>query len=404
MQCYPENCTCTSLSICYVFSYTIPETGSNFKSTGEHGRSYYLTVNATNEAQLWSSSQLTITIDTTPPQLGIVNDGVPGQTDVDYQQGMILNGYWEGFTDPDSGIHHYNYAIANSCLTIDQLQSSQREGIVIHRTNPKDSWTQGIIVAVPGTYYVTVVAYNNAIYPVVSCSDGVTIDPTPPKLEQIEIQNIVSIEGLVRQKRERTLWLVDAKRRRRQVSGYDTVCFRNATEVQDVSVYPVFPGNGKTAPHGFNTSVCPFPPSSTVFFTHVDNRLVASWEGQDQQSGIEDFFVGIASTASENPPSVFPFTSTTQLSNISVKIPRLAEGQQHFVIVKAINRAGLETTKAVGPIVLDTSPPHFDGYLTVNRKPGAQAVTVHWRHSDAGDNIGPSSYLQYKLGAGGNII
>lgn len=343
-----------------------------------------------------------MTIDSSPPQDGNVIDGITGQTDVDYQQGLILEGYWKGFSDPESGIHHYRYAIANTCFTIDQLQFSRVGGVTIHRTT--ESSTARTLVAVAGTYYVTVVAYNNALEPSnVVCSDGVTIDVTPPELEQIEIQDLDSMRGLVREKGDTRLWLIDTERHRRQITGYDGVCFAKALEVQDVSVYPFVPTNGTTDSHALNVSVCPFSSSSLIFFTHVDEQLVASWKGGDNESGIDDFYVGMGRTPTETPPSVLSFRSTNQRSSINTKIPPLAQGEHQYVIVKATNRVGMETIKAVGPIIVDVSAPKFTGQLTVNRDVKTQTITVQWHRSDFRENAGPSSYLQYTLGAGAVI-
>ena len=39
----------------------------------------------------------------------MVQDGVPGTDEVDYQQGMTLNAHWEGFFDRESGVLFYQY-------------------------------------------------------------------------------------------------------------------------------------------------------------------------------------------------------------------------------------------------------------------------------------------------------
>jgi hypothetical protein len=39
----------------------------------------------------------------------VVEDGVSGVDEVDYQQSKILNAHWEGFFDRESGVLFYQY-------------------------------------------------------------------------------------------------------------------------------------------------------------------------------------------------------------------------------------------------------------------------------------------------------
>ena len=50
----------------------------------------------------------------------------------------------------------------------------------------------------PGTYYTTVIAYNNAMDPSRPvCSDGVTIDDSPPLVESILIDGLAMRGGFI---------------------------------------------------------------------------------------------------------------------------------------------------------------------------------------------------------------
>ena len=72
-----------------------------------------------------------------------------------------------------------------------------------------------------GTYHVTVVAYNRALEASVPvCSDGVTVDTTPPSVEEVRVLDAHTAEGLVRSLGK--VWFVDNSRQRKAVSADDS--------------------------------------------------------------------------------------------------------------------------------------------------------------------------------------
>ena len=60
-------------------------------------------------------SHFQITVDTSPPHTGVVHDGLPGNPEIDYQQGMDLNAYWDQFFDRESGVFFYQFLVDTSC-------------------------------------------------------------------------------------------------------------------------------------------------------------------------------------------------------------------------------------------------------------------------------------------------
>lgn len=64
-----------------------------------------------------------ITIDITPPEPGHVHDGIYGFPEIDYQQDLQLEAYWEGFFDHESGVAFYQYEFATTCLTQDDFEN-----------------------------------------------------------------------------------------------------------------------------------------------------------------------------------------------------------------------------------------------------------------------------------------
>jgi hypothetical protein len=133
---------------------------------------YYVTVRATNNAVLTStpsnSDGITVTIpsDTTPPVPGYVYDGTGA--DIDFQNSLdTLSANWGGFSDPESGISGYTYAIGTTPGGTD---------IVSWTATGATSVTVGSqTLTLNQRYYVTVRAYNGVGLYSELTSDGVTV-------------------------------------------------------------------------------------------------------------------------------------------------------------------------------------------------------------------------------------
>jgi uncharacterized membrane protein YgdD (TMEM256/DUF423 family) len=115
----------------------------------------------------------TIYVDDTPPTAGTVNDGLG--IDADFQaSATTISANWAGFSDADSGIAGYRWAIGTTPGGTD-VQPFTAVGNVISATATGLSLTEG------GVYYVSVMAVDQAgnLSPA-AVSDGVTLDSAPP--------------------------------------------------------------------------------------------------------------------------------------------------------------------------------------------------------------------------------
>ena len=75
-----------------------------------------------------------------------------------------------------------------------------------------------------GRYHATVVAYNRALEPSRPvCSDGVVVDPSPPRLEAVVLAGARAWPGLARDDQGR-VWLIDADRRRAELVPPSSNC------------------------------------------------------------------------------------------------------------------------------------------------------------------------------------
>nr|XP_006820035.1 PREDICTED: uncharacterized protein LOC102804825 [Saccoglossus kowalevskii] len=145
--------------------------------TLREGHSYFISVRAYNGAGMSAMAiSWAVTIDTSPPEPGIVYDGERNSTfkDFDYQfDTSKINAYWEGFIDPHSGIVDYIWKIG-TCRGCDDVMQEQHVGLVTEMEADHLNLKPGF------TYYTTVTACNSAGMCTSASSDGVTSDISPP--------------------------------------------------------------------------------------------------------------------------------------------------------------------------------------------------------------------------------
>ncbi|XP_078682420.1 uncharacterized protein LOC144916894 [Branchiostoma floridae x Branchiostoma belcheri] len=311
-ECPPPFCTCIPKDEeCYFRNYEFsPDMYKMNNSQGTHDHDYYIVITVTNNAMLKTQQRFQITVDTSPPLPGHVHDSLPAETDLDFQQDTVIQASWEGFFDRESGVMFYMYGFAEDCLTLGNVTEfgNTSNYQVANTTSTNAVWE----ATHPGLYHCTVIAFNRALEPSEPvCSDGVTIDVTPPVIADLSVDNLHYTPGVVRGK---------------------------------------------------------------------DGELSLQWTGEDPESEIYDFEVGLSSTLSPDLPDILPFTSTNAHSHFTTYHPDLDEGKQFYLVLKAINRAQMSTTKVLGPFIVDVTPPVFSSVIevTLEENNGSQALVARW--------------------------
>ncbi|XP_019614830.1 PREDICTED: uncharacterized protein LOC109462712 [Branchiostoma belcheri] len=382
------NCVQTAKGPCYKKDYIITIDQSQV-NVGGHDHDYLLTVTVRNKATLSTTQTLKITVDTSPPLPGTVHDGLEGQAEIDYQQTTAIKTWWDGFFDEESGVKFYLYGYSTSCLDAADLQLPK--GASITRTTD----TNAVYTApTPGTYFCTVVAYNHALDPSVPvCSDGVTVDVTPPTLTAIQVDHLAVRPGVVKDAGG-DVWLIDQRRHRVLVLDPPAQCL-TAPRVNNIDDYA--PRLDLVTNTTLSNQYCTQhrgPP--TINYLSVDRTLFVSWIGEDE-SGIYDFSVGLSSTSSTSSPDIMPFTSTTGIPELRFSHPRISQNSQFHLVIKAENSAGLTTVKTVGPIVVDITSPQFVGQITLSTE--GNYLVGRWSVNDFYDQESQDP-LQYQFAVG----
>ena len=156
-----------------------------------HGMMYYTTLRATSPLSVTVDTISDgFTVDSSPPEVGVVLDGLNSWDAISQSDTQSLSARWTGFHDAESGIHHYEMACSETPIPPVEYVDV---GIRLRWTLTGLSLVDGV------TYHCHVVAVNNAGLRSASvASNGVTVDisrPTQLRCDWEEL-NITSFEPI----------------------------------------------------------------------------------------------------------------------------------------------------------------------------------------------------------------
>lgn len=212
----------------------------------------------------------------------------------------------------------------------------------------------------PGLYYTSVVAYNGAMMSSdVACSDGVTFDSSPPRLLNVSITH-ARIGRTVGCTRADQPWLLNSNVTRIKLSNTSTcllVCSQ-ASSFSDIQHFPV--SSEHTLTEEMSEDLCQTLAKTTedTFIALPSDYLKVRWDGQDFESDMEDYYVGIGSDrTTHSAPDLLPFTSTHGHTVYHARHSGLGQGDTFFLFLRAVNKAGLHVDLTLGPVLIDVTPP-----------------------------------------------
>lgn len=342
---------------------------------GKHNHVYYLTLNVTNTAGLVHIKRLTILVDASPPETGVVLDGLEHGPDIDYQSTRNGKAHWKGFYDHESGIHHFKYAIADRCLTREEIFNETIMRDIQHATTNAEA--VDFQVEVLKKYCVTVVAINNAGEPSgVGCSDGVTIDTTPPVVDSVAIAGarvkpgIGCLNGSV--------WYVSENRTRIQLQDTEAclkLCTNSSHTASYFNNFPINPNWNRTNQEEFSTVLCSAnqPHQSDQIFIARDSINI-KWHGRDDESEMHHFEIGFSTNG--QTADLIGFETTNQRQYYHKVYLGFGHGSSFFIIMKATNKAFLTTTTVIGPVEIDQTAPSLTGNLDLTQS--MNTFSISW--------------------------
>lgn len=261
---------------------------------------------------------------------------------------------------------------------------------------PERTWlaykTQGNF----STAVVAVVAYNGAMQPsAMVCSDGVTVDRTNPTVSSVHLDHVYIRPGFASERAEGApVWLVRDDRTRVLVrdtgAGVPGSSCANP-EIGALAVNPRLPSfpvalDANTSmplrmPPAEEAALCASLGAAGTVAYHFagGSHLSVRWLGGDDESGIRDFHVIVASEA-EVKGDLFARMGipSHKRQHMTIKNANIEDGSVFYIVVVAVNNAGLEGIEIAGPFEVDTFMPSAapDDAVSVSNRTGMPSMEV----------------------------
>ncbi|XP_041349352.1 uncharacterized protein LOC121368680 [Gigantopelta aegis] len=357
-----QHCYCPYVGSCAYYNYTVKLNHLVNENTnmGTQDREYYFTLMVTNTAMLKSVCHLDILVDASPPVAGVVLEGPPGGPDIDYTSEDHVYINMHGFIDHESGIRLYRVALAERCLTLEELRNAGNASIVIvYKTvNPiiKLSFPNS------GLFYSSAVAFNNAMEPsIVVCSDGITKDTTPPMMTNIILKNGQMYSGLWCKNAK--AWYVDKNMTLIELQQ-TPACQKKCKHHKSLGYVGAFPLQHKAInDNDTSEDICSRSPilnNESVIYLPSD-KIYLKWKTNEPESQIRDYVIGIGDDKSQTDvPLVRSYESTHGKEFFHLSYSGLTSTSIFYIFMKVINKAGLSSVVVLGPVMIDeTSLPRI---------------------------------------------
>ncbi|CAG2202818.1 unnamed protein product [Mytilus edulis] len=209
-----------------------------------------------------------------------------------------------------------------------------------------------------GKYYVTVIAFNNAMSPSKSaCSDGITFDTSVPEIVNVSIKHAQTVESIGCL--NGVPWLM--KENLSKVKLFGDECSNVCTNKSNDDIFTLLPTTLETMneSNAVSSFLCRILKHYKLNYIYTPTDLFhISWDVREDHSQIVNAFVGFGRDISEiDSPTVFGYTKTHHLTSYVQHHPGLIGEKQIYIFIKVQNRAGLDQKIWFGPILADETPP-----------------------------------------------
>ncbi|XP_069118470.1 uncharacterized protein [Argopecten irradians] len=390
----PEHqlCICPMIGSCQLFhfSFDLNTLIVNNTHIGNHNRKYRYVIEATNTALLTTSISVDVYVDESPPEDGVIYEGLEGQPDIDYTSDSHISVHWHGFIDHESGIEFYRVALAKTCVQKIDMISFHNFSKTVQFQNTTLSSIQFELQAV-GKYYITVIAFNRAMEPSSAiCSDGFTKIDSPPEITNVRLTNAQTYRHTVCYNGD--IWFISAKLTRTNVTA-ETPCPKPCTDTSNGVQLSLLP---QDYTQKYSTRTCSTT-SLQYFYLPVDS-IRLSWTFVDDNTPISTVHIGFGSTIlSVDFPDLQGFETIHQHTFFRRHHLGFTTGTEFYIFIKATNKAGLSTTAIFGPVVIDESSPTCPSSVSFHQNSShviANLNDVMFTDTEQREDI---SYLTYRI-------
>ena len=366
----------------YQTSYTVKNL------TLSQGYRYFASVKCTNRVGLQNSlSSNGVTIDSTPPLLKYLNDGISAYKDVDYISiSSNVTSNWK-FIDPESHVARYAISIHHVSDSKRVVGSSEIPG------NKRSAFME-IELKHGEKYAFTVTAQNGAGLNTTGVSDGFLVDGTAPVCINVYSATFDGSETHFIGQTTKLVVHFDCGDNETGINEYHFAIkdlntsqyilpFHKIRSISAVSSLAVVDGAGKRilklqngghyqiglrATNNVNLAREYWTQGITVDTTPpVFSKVVASfkvhtesieitWQLSDRESGVESLSWSLNTSPdvenSRNFAEISHNSSKLVISGISYQL-----GQTYYIYLKAANRAGRSSSFVSNGVVVDRTPP-----------------------------------------------
>ncbi|KAL3857352.1 hypothetical protein ACJMK2_012028 [Sinanodonta woodiana] len=402
--CPTQNCYCPMIGVCenYMYTLTLNKLVANGTHEGEHNRNYFFTIIVTNNAQLISAERVDILADESPPVAGIIQEGPGNSPDIDFTSDAVVV-HWDGFIDHESGVKLYRVAVGSRCLQQGELYEMKiSDNTTLASIKESFDNDASFTVTGPGLYFSSIVAYNNAMEPsVVVCSDGFTKDISHPDLTDVFVKNAKAMELIACDKDNVYLIREDVVKVPLMRTN---ICEERCHVLKPFPYLQALPVENSTS---IDTNVADdfcrrLPGFGDDWYIYLpSDKIHMECKPVDKESQIRLVEIGFSSDSSKIAvPDIEDFTEMHIHSQYITNHAGIDTGLPFYIIVKASNKANLETVVTYGPIVIDETPPVYKGDLQLHMD--QDHVYCWWKNGTFYDSEQrhPVNAVLYKIGAG----
>lgn len=319
-----------------------------------------------------------ILADDSPPVKGVVVEGPEGYPDIDYTSEASVIVRWNGFIDHESGIMKYRIGIGEHCLSAAEMNVYSHD--LPNNSSLYESSEAYLKVYLPhdGLYYVSVLAYNNALEPSeVACSDGVFRDTTPTKVTDLTLESakVKPVIGCYDNK----VWHIFENLTAYKLQKTEQ-CNIACNSTMTMQLVEYLPKRNRYSNHSsYSTAMCTKLSSfSENWFIYLpSDKIKLRWALEENESQIQKVYTGFGSTSSASmSPDLISYLETKKFNEYHIVHSGLDPGIPVYAFVKVKNKADLTTLVPFGPIIIDETPPLYRGNVAVIKDP--EYIYVGW--------------------------
>ena len=199
------------------------------------------------------------------------------------------------------------------------------------------------------------------------CSDGIVFDDTPPSVSNIRVEHLRATEIIGCLQGGAFLILENLSAIPLQDTQKCSDVCNTSIEMELISFLPIAysPTNDTDVADDLCNRLPAYDHNWAMYLP--SDKVYMNWKLSDAESQIRDVQIGFASDPSSfADPDIIGFDSFHTHARFTRTHTGINRGMAFYIILNAVNKADLSTIVQFGPIIIDETPPVYDGSLKIN--------------------------------------